>query len=197
MKIEDAGKYTEECSGSDVLTPAQRRLVMSRIKAKHSKPEVVMRRGLHNRGLRYRLHSNTVPGRPDMVFPKYHTVIFVNGCFWHGHGCSLFKWPKTRADFWRTKINQNIDRDRKALAALKADGWCVLVVWECALKGKRKRDLPAVLTKAESFIRYSGQSFAEITEYESTDSWASRMRPAKMQFAGARSRTSKQSNGAS
>ncbi len=158
---------------TDVLTPEQRRLVMSRIRGKDTKPEMLMRRGLHGRGLRYRLHGKGIPGKPDMVFAKYRTVVFVHGCFWHGHGCSLFKWPKTRAAFWKGKIDRNMERDREALSALKADGWRVLVVWECALKGRQRRDLPDVMDRAESFIRGSGKAFAEIAEYESIDRRAS------------------------
>ena len=107
-----------------------------------------------------------MPGRPDMVFPKYRTVIFVHGCFWHGHGCSLFRWPRTRAAFWKTKINRNIVRDRKALAALNADGWRVLVVWECALRGRHSRPISGVLSDTEAFIRRGRKSSAEIAEYE-------------------------------
>ncbi len=158
---------------TDVLTPEQRRLVMSRIRGKDTKPEMLMRRGLHGRGLRYRLHGKSIPGKPDIVFPKYRTVVFVHGCFWHGHGCSLFKWPKTRAAFWKNKINRNMERDREALSALKADGWRVLVVWECALKGRQRRDLAEVLDGAEAFIRGGGKPFAEIAEYESIEKRAS------------------------
>jgi DNA mismatch endonuclease (patch repair protein) len=158
---------------TDVLTPEQRRLVMSRIRGKDTKPEMLMRRGLHGRGLRYRLHGKGMPGKPDMVFPKYRTVVLVHGCFWHGHGCSLFKWPKTRAAFWKGKIDGNMERDCQALAALNADGWRALVVWECALKGKQKRNLPDVLDRADAFIRNSEKTFAEIAEYESIEKRAS------------------------
>ena len=108
-----------------------------------------------------------MPGSPDMVFPKYRTAGFVHGCFWHGHGCSLFKLPKTRAAFWVNKINRNMERDKNTLTVLKAEGWRVFVVWECALKGKRRRELAEILTGAEEFIRRSGKSFAEITEQQS------------------------------
>ncbi|MDE0101460.1 MAG: very short patch repair endonuclease [Bryobacterales bacterium] len=154
---------------TDVLTPEQRRLVMSRIRGKDTKPEMLLRRGLHGRGLRYRLHGTGIPGKPDLVFQKYHTVGFVHGCFWHGHGCSLFRWPKTRATFWKTKINRNMERDRKALATLTADEWRVLVVWECALRGKHRRALPDVLSLAEAFIRKGREPFAEIVEVENID----------------------------
>ena len=138
---------------------------MSRIRGKDTRPELLMRQGLHGRGLRYRLHRAGMPGKPDMVFPKYRAAIFVHGCFWHGHGCSLFRWPKTRAGFWKTKINRNMGRDREALAALKADGWRVLVVWECALRGKHSRPISDVLSDTEAFIRRGRKFSAEIAEY--------------------------------
>ena len=173
MKSDPTGMSVAEDGATDVLTPEQRRLVMSRIRGKDTKPEMFMRYGLHGRGLRYRLHRAGIPGKPDMVFPKYRAVVFVHGCFWHGHGCSLFKWPKTRASFWETKINRNMERDRKALAALKADGWRAIVVWECALRGKHRRALPDVLGDAEAFIRHSRESIAQIAEYESIGRGAS------------------------
>jgi len=151
---------------TDVLTPEQRRLVMSRIMGKDTKPEMLMRRGLHARGLRYRLHGRDIPGKPDMVFPRYRAVVLVHGCFWHGHGCSLFKWPKTRAAFWKDKIDGNMERGRQVLTALNAGGWRVLVVWECALKGKQKRHLSDVLDGADGFIRSSETIFAEVAEYK-------------------------------
>ena len=159
----------DEDQVTDVLTPEQRRLVMSRIRGKDTKPEMTLRRGLHGRGLRYRLHGADIPGKPDLVFPRYRVIVLVHGCFWHGHGCSLFRWPKTRATFWRTKINRNMERDRSALAALKTHGWRALVVWECALRGGRRRTMPDVLSRAEAFIRQGQAHFAEIAEYENSD----------------------------
>jgi DNA mismatch endonuclease (patch repair protein) len=152
---------------SDVLTPEQRRLVMSRIRGKDTKPEMLIRRGLHARGLRYRVQKTGIPGKPDMAFPKYRAVVFAHGCFWHGHGCSLFKWPKTRAAFWKNKISRNRKRDRRTLLALKAEGWRVLVVWECALKGKHKRELADVLRSVEEFVCKGKKHCAEIKERES------------------------------
>jgi DNA mismatch endonuclease (patch repair protein) len=137
---------------ADVLTPEQRQLNMSRIRGKNTRPEMLIRRGLHAKGLRYRLHDRTLPGRPDLVFPKYHTVVFVHGCFWHSHGCGLSKLPATRKDFWQTKLAANAARDRKAIEALQADNWRVLVVWECALRGPKKRDLAETIELAASWI---------------------------------------------
>lgn len=124
---------------TDVLTAEQRHLNMSRIRGKDTKPELQLRRLLHAAGLRYRLHGRELPGRPDLVFPKYRAVVFVHGCFWHRHHCPLFHWPKSREDFWRAKLNRNVERDHQTAARLQAAGWRVLTVWECALRGKLKR----------------------------------------------------------
>ena len=156
---------TVENKTADVFTPEQRRWVMSQIRGKDTKPEMLMRCGLHRRGLRYKLHQASMPGKPDMVFPKYRTVVFVHGCFWHGHGCSLFKWPKTRATFWKAKINRNVERDREVRIALKTAEWRVIVIWECALRGKHKRTLLDVLRDTETYIRHGQESIAEITGY--------------------------------
>lgn len=109
---------------------------MARIGPKDTKPELVLRRGLHSMGYRFRLHDRRLPGRPDIYLPKFKTVILANGCFWHGHGCHMFKVPKTRPEFWKQKINANRERDRKNVAALQQLGLQVGIVWECALKGK-------------------------------------------------------------
>ena len=164
MKPDDFDTLPVDDSVNDVLTPKQRRLVMSRIRGKDTKPEMLIRRGLYQRGLRYRVHKAGMPGTPDLVFRKYRTVVFVHGCFWHGHGCSLFKLPKTRRAFWTNKIDRNKVRDQNALTTLKADGWRLLVVWECAVKGKHRRELSDVLTSAEEFIRTGAKAFVEITE---------------------------------
>ena len=173
MRPNPTGMSTADGGTTDVLTPEQRRLVMSRIKGKDTKPEMLMRHGLHGRGLRYRLHGVGIPGKPDLVFPKYRAVVFVHGCFWHGHGCSLFKWPKTRGAFWKTKIDRNMERDREVQAALKKADWRAIVIWECALRGKYRRALSDVLNDAEAFIRHGRVSVAEIAEYESTGITAS------------------------
>ena len=155
---------------SDVLTPEQRRAVMARIGSKHTKPEMIIRRVLHECGLRYRLHCKGLPGTPDMVFPKYRAVVFVNGCFWHGHGCSLFRWPTTRAPFWKSKISRNRERDREVLVALRAAGWRTLIVWECALKGRHRMALEDIRNTAESFVRQGHEALAEIVECDSSGS---------------------------
>lgn len=120
---------------ADVHTKKQRSYNMSRIKGKNTKPEMLVRKFLHANGYRYKLHDKKLPGKPDIVLPKYHTVIFVHGCFWHGHSnCNYFVVPKTRTQWWTDKINRNKANDEKAIKALKKDGWKVIMVWECKLK---------------------------------------------------------------
>ena len=147
---------------TDVLTIEQRRLNMSRVRGRDTKPEMVIRRGLHARGLRFRLHCRDLPGRPDLVFPKYRAVAFVHGCFWHAHGCPMFRWPQTRKEFWRGKISKNLERDRIALSRLKEQGWRVLTIWECALKGPGRASLDHVLQRCENFVADNSTELEEI-----------------------------------
>lgn len=121
----------------DKLTKEQRHRCMVAIKGKDTKPELLVRKFLFSRGFRYRLNHPRLPGHPDMVLRKYHTVIFVNGCFWHGHeGCKYFRLPKTNTDFWRKKIERNKERDKEELCRLSAMGWHRITIWECQLKPK-------------------------------------------------------------
>jgi len=126
---------------------------MAAIKSGNTKPELAIRRALHAAGLRYRLHAKDLPGKPDLVFPVHRAVIFVNGCFWHGHDCYLFKWPATRKDFWRTKIERNVENDARAIGALQQSGWRVGIVWECALKGKARLDMVDSMQLLADWIR--------------------------------------------
>ena len=120
---------------ADVHTPSTRSFNMSRIRGKDTKPEMLVRQYLHARGLRYRLHTKELPGKPDLVFPGLRTVIFVHGCFWHRHeGCRYFVVPKTRTDFWMNKIGRNVANDERQQQELSSQGWRVLVVWECELR---------------------------------------------------------------
>ncbi len=120
---------------TDVHNTQTRSYNMSRIRGKDTKPEMVVRRFLFANGFRYRLHDTKLPGKPDIVLPKYKTVIFVNGCFWHGHkGCSYFVLPKTRTEWWLQKIKGTMARDKAAEVALNVLGWKVIVIWECQLK---------------------------------------------------------------
>lgn len=128
---------------------------MAGIRGKNTKPELLIRSGLHRRGLRFSLHRKDLPGNPDLVMPKYKAVIFVHGCFWHCHNCHLFKWPKSRPDFWRNKIEGNRANDEKAVVQLRRDGWRILVIWECALKGKEKLPLVDVLDQSLAWLQSS------------------------------------------
>ena len=122
---------------ADVHDKKTRSYNMSQIRGKNTKPEMLVRRFLHARGFRYRLHDKKLPGKPDMVLPKYKTVIFIHGCFWHGHeGCRYYVVPKTRTDWWVNKIAGNQANDGKAIKALKREGWKIITLWECNLKPK-------------------------------------------------------------
>jgi DNA mismatch endonuclease (patch repair protein) len=127
--------------------------MMAGIKGKNTSPELVLRKGLHARGFRFRLHDKTLPGSPDIVLPRYHAVVFAHGCFWHGHDCHLFRWPKTREDFWRAKIARNRELDAKAEATLAKIGWRYAVIWECALKGRTRLPIDDVLAACADWIR--------------------------------------------
>lgn len=135
--------------------------MMAGIRGKDTKPELMLRSGLHRMGFRFRLHPRELPGRPDMVFPRYDAVIFAHGCFWHGHDCPLFRWPGTRQDFWRAKIEGNQARDERVMESLAGAGWRRLIVWECALKGPARLELSGVLDACASWLR-SGAPQAEI-----------------------------------
>lgn len=120
---------------SDRHTLEQRRYNMQQIKGKDTKPEILLRKILFSQGFRYRINDRKLPGKPDIVLKKYNTVIFVNGCFWHGHqDCRYFVIPKTRTEFWTEKINANKERDYRNILMLKEAGWNVITVWECELK---------------------------------------------------------------
>ncbi len=126
---------------SDVHSPKVRSYNMSRIHGKDTKPEELVRKYLSSRGFRYKKNDARLPGKPDIVLPKYKTVIFVNGCFWHMHeGCKYFVWPKNNAQFWREKILSNVERDKRNYEQLHEMGWHVIIVWECELK-KAKREV--------------------------------------------------------
>jgi len=133
----------------DVHSKEVRSFNMSRIKGKNTTPEIAVRKFLFSHGLRYRLHVRDLPGKPDLVFPKLKTVVFVHGCYWHGHSnCKYFVEPKTRTEWWLKKIKGNIDRDKKNIADLKKMGWRSIVVWECELKAaKREKSLFAILER--------------------------------------------------
>lgn len=122
---------------ADTLTPQERSHRMSLIRSSHTKPELALRRALHAKGLRYRLHSRLLPGKPDLVFSSRRTVVFVNGCFWHGHKCSVGHVPKSNSAFWHQKLLTNRKRDARNIRNLRTLGWKVVVVWECKLSPRR------------------------------------------------------------
>lgn len=144
----------------DIVSSEKRSQMMAGIKAKNTVPEMLIRKRLHSLGYRYRLHGTILPGKPDMILKKYNAVIFVNGCFWHGHDCHLFKLPKTRTEFWQNKIEENRKRDKKVLDELLNLGWRVAIIWECALKGKNKLDFNALVDKLSGWIQ-SDNRFSE------------------------------------
>ena len=141
----------------DVVSKNTRSRMMSGIRGKNTKPELIIRRQLHALGFRYKLHDSRLLGKPDMVFPKYNAVIFVNGCFWHGHDCHLFKWPSSRKKFWYDKITHTKEKDKENINSLLEDGWRVLEIWECALKGKKKLCLNVVIEQASSWLKSKGK----------------------------------------
>ena len=146
---------------ADIVSPAKRSRMMSGIKGKDTKPEITVRRILHRSGFRFRLHRKDLPGRPDIVLPKHRTVIFVNGCFWHGHeNCKLFRFPKSRTQFWKTKIEANRTRDLDKIERLQPD-WRILLVWECAIKGSQKLETGHLAEILEGFV-LGGNSYSEI-----------------------------------
>ena len=127
---------------ADVHSPETRSFNMSRIRGKDTKPEEMVRKYLFSKGFRYRKNVKDLPGKPDIVLPKYRTCIFVNGCFWHKHeGCHYFVWPKNNAEFWKTKILGNVERDLRQQKQLQCMGWHVLVIWECELQKKNRERL--------------------------------------------------------
>lgn len=136
----------------DVHRPEQRSANMRAIRQKNTGPEVQIRRLLFGRGFRYRLHVKSLPGSPDLVLKKYKVAVFVHGCFWHGHGCHLFKVPATRTEFWMNKIQSNRERDYRDVEKLLADRWRVLTIWECALKGKHRRPVADIVNEVAAWI---------------------------------------------
>jgi DNA mismatch endonuclease (patch repair protein) len=149
----------------DVVPAAIRSRMMAGIGGKNTKPELILRKGLHSIGFRFRLHSKTLPGTPDIVLPKHRAVIFANGCFWHGHNCHLFKVPSTRTDFWLAKIVRNRENDQRNEVALSAAGWRRAVIWECALKGRTRLPLDQLLVSCAEWLR-SGEPQLEIRGIE-------------------------------
>ena len=147
----------------DILTQSQRHKCMSSIRGKNTKPEILVRKGLHARGFRFRLHNKKLPGSPDIVLPKYGVAIMVNGCFWHGHkGCRYATKPKSNVEFWETKIARNRHRDEVTNAHLEALGWTVITIWECELRGKA--EAASKLDALAEEIREAGAAKSKLKE---------------------------------
>jgi len=147
---------------SDVFSKQKRSEVMSNIKSSNTKPEKQIRSLLHNLGYKFRLHDKKIPGKPDLKLSKYNTVILINGCFWHRHNCHLFKPPKSNVEFWDEKLDKNRDRDLKNIENLIELDWRVLVIWECAIKGKQSLNDKELASKISLFLN-SNFHLAEIT----------------------------------
>jgi DNA mismatch endonuclease (patch repair protein) len=158
--------YTVPAYLMDIVDSHVRSSMMSGIRDRDTRPELLLRSGLqrlgyrHRLGTSYRWQGKLLPSRPDLVFPKYRTVIQVNGCFWHCHQCHLFRWPKTRQEFWKKKLWDNAKRDIRNSAGLKDLGWRVLTMWECAIKGNAKRPFAEVIQTAANWIQFSEGSAA-------------------------------------
>ena len=138
---------------TDVVSKKVRSKMMAGIKGANTKPELIIRKELFARGYRYRLHYKKLPGRPDIVLPMYRAAIQVHGCFWHKHDCHLFKWPSSRRDFWHKKLNGNVVRDKKTIEDTLTQGWRVLIIWECVLKGKERHPLGKTINAIEEFLK--------------------------------------------
>ncbi len=146
----------------DILTPTQRHYCMSRIRSKDTRPEIAVRRELWRRGYRYRLHDKKLPGSPDLVLKKYKTVIFVNGCFWHGHkGCTKYVPPKSNGEFWRNKISNNRERDLITIQKLEAHDWNIITVWECEVSKAR---IEETMKRIENELKANGEKWKELKE---------------------------------
>lgn len=138
---------------TDVVSPEARSRMMSGIRGFNTKPELFLRKGLHAKGFRFRLHDRSLPGCPDLVLKGRNAVLFAHGCFWHGHDCHLFKWPKSRAEWWREKLTRNRLNDKRAEARLAEAGWRLGVIWECALKGSSRLPPDKVLNECAKWLR--------------------------------------------
>lgn len=137
---------------ADIIDPATRSRMMAAIRSRDTKPEVTLRRALHSRGFRFRLHDRQLPGRPDIVLPRYRSVVLVNGCFWQRHGCNNSRLPSTRVEFWRSKLDANVSRDLRNQHELAQLGWRVAVVWECEIREAERNGDPALYERLAHWL---------------------------------------------
>lgn len=138
---------------ADVVSPSKRSEMMAGIRGKDTSPELFIRKTLHALGYRYRLHDKRLPGKPDLVFPARKSIIEIQGCFWHGHDCRLFKWPSTRSEQWKVKIEGNKIRDTQNQQTLISSGWRILLIWECAMRGRNKMPSTSLVDKVTDGLK--------------------------------------------
>lgn len=143
----------------DVVDKAARSRMMAGIGSRNTSPELLIRSLLHRNGYRFRIHRKDLPAKPDIVLPKYHAVILIHGCFWHGHQCHMFKWPKTNKVFWRTKILANVKRDHCDINALHSLGWRTLTVWECVLRGSKIMPADLLIRRISRWLHSRSEQF--------------------------------------
>jgi DNA mismatch endonuclease (patch repair protein) len=147
---------------ADIVSPTVRSRMMAGIRGKDTRPERLIRSALFRRGFRFRLHDRRLPGSPDLVLAKHRAVVFVHGCFWHGHDCALFRWPASNHDFWREKIMRNRAVDERTTSSLHKSGWRIAYVWECALKGAGRIPDEQVCDRLTSWLRAEAGPHVEI-----------------------------------
>ena len=148
---------------ADILTPAQRKYNMQQVRSKGTAPELIIRRALYAKGFRYRLHVKSLPGSPDLVFAKYKTVIFVHGCFWQKHNCFKASIPTSRTEFWIQKFKGNTTRDKRNIQYLTDLGWRILIIWECALKGRSRIPFDLLIEAIGSFVKNDSIQLLELS----------------------------------
>ena len=154
---------------TDIVDQATRSRMMSGIRGRDTKPELRIRKALHARGFRYRVHQTRLPGKPDIVLPRFHAVVLVHGCFWHGHDCPLFRLPETRTEFWRDKIARNQARDCEVVKALRDAGWRRATVWECSLRGPQRLDFGILIDNLCDWL-HDGQVDLELRGFHADGS---------------------------
>ncbi|ORL48569.1 very short patch repair endonuclease [Pseudomonas putida] len=142
----------------DIVDAVTRSRMMSGIKGKNTSPELIIRKALHARGFRFRIHTAHLPGKPDLILPKFKAAIFVHGCFWHGHNCRYFKPPKTRTDFWMGKIEKNKVRDAMQIAKLNEAGWRTLIIWECAIRKMKSENSTSLIDTVTAWLSQNSTS---------------------------------------